>query len=228
MSESVEMYLLRIALLQKGGQPVPISQLAEDLAISPVSTNQMCRKLEDRELVEYLPYKGVTLTQRGQARAECVLRRRRLWEVFLVEKLGLGMQEAEETACRLEHATSDELADRLSSLLGDPTLSPRREPIPPNPEASVRRPLRPLTVLTAGERGRVVNLVADEVVTDFMHAHGMSSGVVLEVLAVAADGSLLLKTGEGRISLSRPVADLIDVTPEPGMPSAGECPTAAS
>jgi predicted membrane GTPase involved in stress response len=58
MSESVEMYLLRIALLQDEDRPVPISALAEELAVSPVSANQMCRKLEERGMVHYEPYKG--------------------------------------------------------------------------------------------------------------------------------------------------------------------------
>ena len=65
MSESVEMYLLRIALLQDEDKPVPISILAEELSVSPVSANQMCRKLEERGMVHYEPYRGVTLTLQG-------------------------------------------------------------------------------------------------------------------------------------------------------------------
>ena len=80
ITESTEMYLLRIALLSEEGDPVPISQLAEELDISPVSTNQMCRKLEEKDLVEYQPYKGVTLTLQGEVIALRVLRKRRLWE----------------------------------------------------------------------------------------------------------------------------------------------------
>lgn len=130
MTESTEMYLLRIALLGEENQPVPIARLAEELDISPVSTNQMCRKLERRGLLAYQPYRGVMLTERGTAAAARVLRRRRLWEVFLVEKLRLSPDLAEEGACQLEHATTDAVADRLAEFLGHPTVCPHNERIP--------------------------------------------------------------------------------------------------
>ena len=92
MTEAAEMYLLRIALLAQDQEPVPISRLADALDVSPISANQMCRKLETRGLVTYQPYKGVTLTPKGKHIALQVLRKRRLWEVFLGSKLGLDPQ----------------------------------------------------------------------------------------------------------------------------------------
>ncbi len=88
-SESVEMYLLRIALLSQQESPVPIAALAEELGISPVSTNQMCRKLEERELIIYQPYKGVALTANGEQIANKILEKRRLWARFLKDALPL-------------------------------------------------------------------------------------------------------------------------------------------
>lgn len=211
MSESIEMYLLRIALLQQVEQSVPVPALAQELSVSPVSANEMCRKLTERGLVEYVPYKGVTLTEEGEALAQQVLRRRRLWEVFFVEKLGIEAHEAEAMACRFEHVTPEILTERLAAFLGDPTLSPQNEPIPAGDHPLGERLTRPLTGLTAGEGGQVVDVAADQVTRDFLRHQGVLPGVTLEILAVTTAGSLLVATPERRLSLAPAVAGLIHV-----------------
>ena len=132
LSESEEMYLVTIARLVESGQsaPTPVAQLACELAIAPVSANQMIRKLEEVKLLYYTPYKGVELTEAGWQAALDILRHRRLWEVFLVEKLHYTPQEAEVLACRLEHNLPPEAAARLAAFLGHPTSSPQGHPIP--------------------------------------------------------------------------------------------------
>jgi DtxR family Mn-dependent transcriptional regulator len=212
MSESVEMYLLRIALLQDEDRPVPISALAEELAVSPVSANQMCRKLEERGMVHYEPYKGVTLTLHGEAVAMRVLRRRRLWEVFLAEKLGLAPDQAEEIACRFEHVTPDGLAERLAGFLGNPTLSPQQEPIPPSIGAAVRRPRLALSALGVGQQAQVCQINADEAVRDFLRAQGLVAGATIKVLAAAGDGGLLVDAGHGALMLAADIVRLIEVS----------------
>jgi len=98
LSENEEMYLVVIAKLNErdGGGPVALAKVAHELAILPVSANQMVRKLEKIGLVSYAPYKGVELTESGSLIASRILRQRRLWEVFLVEHLYLMSTEAEE------------------------------------------------------------------------------------------------------------------------------------
>jgi DtxR family Mn-dependent transcriptional regulator len=213
MSESIEMYLLRVALLQREGQPVPVPALAQELSVSPISANEMCRKLAEKGLIDYEPYKGVTLTAQGEWLARQVLRCRRLWEVFLVETLGIAAAEAEAIACRFEHVTPEELAERLAVFLGHPTVSPQNEPIPPGRSAAVERPIRPLTTLTVGEQGQVVNIVTDPVSKDFLRHQGVSPGVIVEILTVTTDGSQLLETSGRRLSLSRAIAGDIDIIP---------------
>ena len=213
MSESVEMYLLRIALLQVEDRPVPISALAEELAVSPVSANQMCRKLEERGMVHYEPYKGVTLTPPGEAVALRVLRRRRLWEVFLAERLGLEPAQAEEIACRFEHVTPDELAERLAGYLGNPSLSPQMAPIPPSMDAAARQPRLALSALRAGQQAQVRQIVADEPVGDFLRGRGLAPGATLKLLAAASDGGLLIETAHGTLTLSPDIVQLVQVTP---------------
>ena len=212
MSESVEMYLLRIALLQDEDRPVPISALAEELAVSPVSANQMCRKLEERGMVHYEPYKGVTLTLHGEAVAMRVVRRRRLWEVFLAEKLGLEPDQAEEIACRFEHVTPDGLAERLAGFLGNPTLSPQQEPIPPSIGAAVRRPRLALNTLGIGQQAQVCQITAEETVRDYLRSHGLTAGAAVKVLASAGDGGLLVEAGQGTLMLAADIVRLIEVS----------------
>ncbi len=132
MSESVEMYLLRVVQLREDAQtPVSLSRLAEVMAISPVSVNEMCHKMVAQGLVRYTPYKGVVLTPYGEEQINSLLRRRRLWVVFLEEKLGMDEAQAEEVACHLEHVTPCEVADRLDAYLGHPRTTPQGRPIPP-------------------------------------------------------------------------------------------------
>ncbi|RME81737.1 MAG: metal-dependent transcriptional regulator, partial [Caldilineae bacterium] len=215
MSEAIEMYLLRIALLSEGDQPVPISQLAEELNNSPVSTNQMCRKLEEKGLVDYQPYKGVSLTLQGEAIALRVLRKRRLWEVFMVEKLGADPERAEEMACRFEHVTPDSLAESLAEFLGNPTISPQRQPIPPRLGSAHKGPMRPLSTLAAGNAGKISNIVATGVLRDFLRSQEITAGAEVRVLAVAPNGSLLIDVNGRHVSLSPEAAAAIDITPLP-------------
>jgi DtxR family Mn-dependent transcriptional regulator len=212
MSESVEMYLLRIALLQDDDKPVPISVLAEELSVSPVSANQMCRRLEERGVVHYEPYRGVRLTLHGEAAAMRVLRKRRLWEVFLAEKLGLEPPLAEEIACRFEHVTPDSLAERLASFLGNPTLSPQHQPIPPSIGTAVRRPRTPLSGLAVGSLAQVAQIDGDAALVAFMRDQGLVPGVTLKVLAAATGGSMLVEVSNHQIALAPELLHLIEVS----------------
>lgn len=214
VSESVEMYLVMTALLRKhSDDPVPLSLLASKLSISPASANEMCRKLEERGLVEYQPYKGVTLTKQGEAEAQVVLSRRRLWVVFLVENLGIEPGEADEIACQLEHVTSDRLVNSLKSFLEyGPALARQRRMLPCQPDTEVYR-VQSLATLAAGQSGQVVAITADSALTDFLHAHGIGPNAVVEVLAVVSEGSMMLDAAGQRISLSRAVASQVEIVP---------------
>jgi DtxR family Mn-dependent transcriptional regulator len=207
MSESTDMYLVTTALLRKGNEPVPLSLLANHLAISPVSTNEMCRKLEERGLIEYQPYKGVTLTEDGEAVARRVLGRRRLWEVFLAERLDIEREEATAIACQLEHISSDRLVEALAAFLNQPATVPEMDQVPPP---------RPLSSCTAGQRGRVEAITANDVTVRFLHAQGVEPGAVVEVLAEGGDGALFLAVStpphpRPPLSLARTVANGITV-----------------
>lgn len=213
MSESVEMYLLRVAMLRRGTRPVPLSLLAQELDISTVSANEMCHRLMDEGWLTYEPYKGVTLTAQGEAIAQRILRRRRLWEVFLAEKLRVEPRLAEEISCRLEHATPDDIADRLATFLGNPTHSPQNQPIPPGNTAIVDISTRTLTTFSPGEYGRVAVITTDTITKDFLRAQGIHPGAELRVHAVAADQAILLEVAGKSLSIACIIAGQIEVIP---------------
>lgn len=209
VSESIEMYLVMIALLREDStSPVPLSLLAQRLAISPVSANEMCRKLEEQGLVQYQPYKGVTLAPPGESQAQAILSRRRLWVVFLVEELGIEPGEADEIACRLEHITSARLVSALRAYLERaPSIARGRS----HPAASPSDRVQPLATCAAGQEGRVADFIADGATAGFLESQGFVGGAPLAVLAVGADGALLVELGERRLTVAASLAAQISL-----------------
>lgn len=136
--ENTEMYLKTLIELAADREVVPVTALAEGLGISTVSASEKVRRLQDQGFVEHLPYKGVRLTKAGLRRANTVLRRHRLWERFLVDRLAIDWEHAHDAACRLEHATDREISERLADFLDHPETCPHGNPIPALEEAGVR------------------------------------------------------------------------------------------
>ncbi len=213
LTESVQMYLVNILRLGEEGQPVPLSRLAAALHVSPISVNQMCRRLQDEGVVTYVPYKGASLTSEGQQLAARILRRHRLWEVFLVEHLQMTWEQAHDAACRLEHTTPDDVVERLDVFLGHPRVNPEGEPIPPSSGGFSPAPLRPLAEMKVGQSGYFSQCTADETACAFLADQGLRPGAPLQVLAVAPRGSLVEVDGR-RVALSHSLAIALHVKPD--------------
>jgi DtxR family Mn-dependent transcriptional regulator len=94
------------------------------------SVTDMMKKLSDKDLVSYQKYQGVTLTDKGLHSAKMIVRKHRLWEVFLVDKLGFSWDEVHEIAEELEHIKSEQLINKLDAFLGFPVADPHGDPIP--------------------------------------------------------------------------------------------------
>ncbi|MEK6755378.1 MAG: metal-dependent transcriptional regulator [Bacteroidota bacterium] len=129
-SEQVENYLKNIYKLQESEGKVTTTSLSERLRISPPSVTEMIKKLADEGSVTHTPYKGVELTAEGRMRALRIIRRHRLWELFLAEVLKYPWDEIDEEAERLEHFTSERLEQRLDEALGHPRKDPHGHIIP--------------------------------------------------------------------------------------------------
>lgn len=196
LSESIQMYLVSIARNQGHEKPVPLSLLAEILDISPVSVNEMCRKLQNRGLVNYRPYKGASLTDEGEQFANYILRRHRLWEVFLIEKLGFSIEEADQYACLLEHATPASLADRLDGYLESPGVTPEGKPIPASTGEFPVQPILPLDQVVPGLSVHVRKVECEPAAERFLAEQGIRPGVALRVLAIGAENLLIEVIGK--------------------------------
>jgi DtxR family Mn-dependent transcriptional regulator len=213
MSESEEMYLVSVALLEEAGEqtPIRVSKLAKELSIQPVSANQMIRRLEDAGAISYTPYKGVTLTESGRAIALRILRHRRLWEVFLVDKLNLPIRTASELACQMEHIASDEVLALLAIFLEEPTLNPEGKQIPPgNPDLALLSGIH-LSQLQVNEKGTVLQLDANDATRSFLMNEGIVPQAVVTVLGIGTGGSLLVEVDRHQVYLAAQVAETIQV-----------------
>ena len=129
-SVSEENYIKAIYHLQQEAGNVTTNELAQELATKPASVTDMMKKLKAKKLVNYERYQGFRLTGEGSKLALLVIRRHRLWEYFLVEKLQFTWDEVHEIAEELEHVTSRKLVDRLDEYLGFPKVDPHGDPIP--------------------------------------------------------------------------------------------------
>ena len=214
VSESIEMYLVTIAMLgeEGSGGPIPLSQLAEELSVQSVSANQMIRKLDEQGLVSYLPYKVVELTKHGQERANNILRHRRLWEVFFVKQLGFSPNEAEDLACRMEHDTTLEVSERLAGLLDNPNVSPSGKEIPASGEETQTSTSWQLSDLSVGQKGEIITFQMDDTTASFLQNEGLEPGYLVIVEAVSSSGAMLLRVDGNKISITKDIADKIKVT----------------
>jgi DtxR family Mn-dependent transcriptional regulator len=130
LSRSTEDYLKAIYRLESQSGAAQTSAIAEELEIAPPSVSGMVKRLSESGLIEHLPYRGVQLTAAGRREALNMLRRHRVIESYLMEKLGYDWDSVHEEAERLEHAVSDELIERMARALGDPQYDPHGAPIP--------------------------------------------------------------------------------------------------
>jgi DtxR family Mn-dependent transcriptional regulator len=129
-NRSTEDYLKAIYQLGPDGRPVSTTALAHRLAVRSASITGMLQTLARKDLVCYRRYRGVSLTVRGKRAARTIVRRHRLWEIFLVQRLGYSWDRVHEEAERLEHVTSAELERRLDRVLGHPVRDPHGDLIP--------------------------------------------------------------------------------------------------
>ena len=153
------------AIYRLGGQasPVHLSSLAEHLGLSAASVNEMVRRLEEQDLVSYTPYRGVVLEEDGSCQALAVIRRHRLWERFLTDVLGLSWDVVHEEACKLEHAASEQITERLADLLDDPQHCPHGMPMPlPGCELIPVQDAVPLSDLEVGQEGQVAYIARED------------------------------------------------------------------
>ncbi|MEQ9405000.1 MAG: metal-dependent transcriptional regulator [Cyclobacteriaceae bacterium] len=163
LSLTEENYLKAIYhLSDHGSENVSTNSLAESMSTTPASVNDMMKKLSNKNLIGYKKYKGATLLPDGRASALHVIRKHRLWEVFLVDKLNFKWDEVHEIAEQLEHIKSPLLVERLNEFLGKPVIDPHGDPIPDENGVVKEVTKAPLSELKPGSKGVLVNVSNDD------------------------------------------------------------------
>lgn len=179
-----ENYLKAIfKISEKEPGPVLTNALAAAMGTSAASATDMLKRLSEKQLVAYEKYRGVTLTPEGDRLATTLIRKHRLWEVFLVDKLGFAWDEVHDFAEQLEHIQGDSLTDRLDEYLGHPRYDPHGDPIPDAQGRWIRRPQVRLATLLPGQKGIVTGV--DDHSSPFLQyldELGIALGVTIELL----------------------------------------------
>lgn len=177
-NESTEMYLKTVVELANGaGSHVPISALAERLGVSTVSATEMVHRLQDQKLLAHTPYKGVSLTEKGQHWATALIRAHHMWECFLVEKLQMPWEKAHDYACQLEHATETAVTESLAAYLNHPTTCPHGNPIPSADGVVAKVDDMALTAVQPGQSGTIQRIHPEStLLLDYLAGRGLKPG----------------------------------------------------
>src|ERR1700712_3125592 len=148
-----ENYLKSIFHLSLNDESVSTNNLAALLNTKASSVTDMLKKLAEKELINYIPYQGVSLTEAGKKIAVNIIRKHRLWEYFLVEKLNFKWDQVHDMAEEMEHISSNELIDRLDSFMGFPKYDPHGDPIPDCNGLLKTHSLKPVSAIGINESG---------------------------------------------------------------------------
>lgn len=211
LTVAVQDYLKAIYVLESTGERVTTSALARRMGVSAPSATAMTKRLDELGLVERLPYRGVALTDEGRRGALEVVRHHRLLERYLVDRLGLSLDQVHAEAELLEHALSEELEAKIDAELGFPTHDPHGDPIPDSELRLVHGISRSLLDLEPGARGSVARVPdGDSDLLRYLGELGLVPDASVEVVAHAPfGGPVTVRTPSGEHAISRELADRI-------------------
>lgn len=158
-TKAEENYLKAIfKLAERDRKAVSTNAIAKEMETSAASVTDMIKRLSEKGYVHYEKYRGVTLSEEGRSVATLLIRKHRLWETFLVDKLGFRWDEVHEIAEELEHIDSDNLINRLETFLGNPRYDPHGDPIPSADGKFTLRKQMPLSDLDIGQHAIIVGV----------------------------------------------------------------------
>lgn len=209
MTRSEENYLKTIFHL--GGSeadPISTNAIAEQMATKPSSVTDMAKKLADKGLVDYKRYQGVSLTDSGIKTALSIIRKHRLWEVFLVKRLDFTWDEVHEVAEQLEHIKSEKLIDKIDELLDFPKYDPHGDPIPTKTGEFQERDKQLLSEMPLRSLGICVGVKdTSSAFLRFLDKNEIALGDTIEVVEKEDfDDSLLIKIEDRELHISNQIA----------------------
>lgn len=205
-----ENYLKAMYMLAEEEGVISLSGLGKKLGVSTPTVNSMVKRFQKEGWVEYQKYKPIELTLQGKKEAALVIRRHRLVEMFLVEKMKFGWEEVHDIAEEMEHVEAEILFDRMNDILGNPAFDPHGSPIPDKDGNVLLRPYLSLSEMKQGDRVIVKALREDNKdFLDYLNSRHICLEMEMLVEQIEAfDKSMTISfEKEPKVNLSKEVCD---------------------
>jgi DtxR family Mn-dependent transcriptional regulator len=209
MTFSEENYLKTIYHLTIiSNSEISTNAIAEKMETKASSVTDMLKKLAEKDLVNYKKYQGVSLTEQGKKAAKMIVRKHRLWEVFLVDKLDFSWDEVHDIAEQLEHIKSEKLINKLDDFLGNPTEDPHGDPIPDANGQIVKIEKQLLSELRENQAGICVGVKdTSSEFLKYLDKQGIALGSIIEIVGRESfDLSMKIKVVNKDLTISNKIA----------------------
>lgn len=185
ISTTEENYLKAFFHLMDDNDTITVNELSKFLNVKMPSVNNMMKKFADKKWVIYESYKPLKITASGKKEAALIVRKHRLTEMFLVEKMNFGWENVHEIAEQLEHIHSDEFFDKMDEILNYPKLDPHGEPIPDREGNIIAQDLKKLSSCSEGDKVVFSSVtLSDDDFLSFLNAKNLELEKTIEVLEI--------------------------------------------
>lgn len=206
-SQSEEDYLKALYHLEMDFDAVSTNSIADYLDMKPSSVTDMLKKLAEKKFINYQKYRGTSLTKKGKLIALSIIRKHRLWETFLVEKLGFGWDQVHIIAEQLEHIKSEELIENLDNFLGNPKYDPHGDPIP-NKDGEIEKMNQKLLVeLKASQKGIITGVKKGTAsLLNYLDKEKIKLGDSIKVIEILEfDGTYIVEINKRKLTFSEKI-----------------------
>ena len=206
-SQSEEDYLKALYHLEMDNDAVSTNSIADYLDMKPSSVTDMLKKLAEKKYINYEKYKGTSLTKKGRLVALYIIRKHRLWETFLVEKLGFGWDQVHIIAEQLEHIKSEELIENLDDFLGNPKYDPHGDPIPSKDGKIEKMNQKLLVELKADQKGIITGVKKGTTsLLNYLDKEKIKLGDSVKVIEILEfDGTYIVEINKRKITFSEKI-----------------------
>jgi DtxR family Mn-dependent transcriptional regulator len=206
-SQSEEDYLKALYHLEMDFDSVSTNSIADYLDMKPSSVTDMLKKLAEKKFINYQKYKGTSLTKKGKLIALSIIRKHRLWETFLVEKLGFGWDQVHTIAEQLEHIKSDELIENLDNFLGNPKYDPHGDPIPSKDGNIEKMNQKILVELKASQKGIITGVKKGTAsLLNYLDKEKVKLGDSIKVIEILEfDGTYIVEINKRKLTFSEKI-----------------------
>ena len=206
-SQSEEDYLKALYHLEVDYDAVSTNSIADYLDMKPSSVTEMLKKLAEKKYINYEKYKGTSLTKKGRLIALSIIRKHRLWETFLVEKLGFGWDQVHIIAEQLEHIKSEELIENLDDFLGNPKYDPHGDPIP-NKDGEIEKMNQKLLVELKTDQIGIITGVKKGTISllNYLDKEKIKLGDSVKVIEILEfDGTYIVEINKRKLTFSEKI-----------------------